>query len=46
MRFYLVDKNGNVLGDFSEEITANLALGAYAEEEIKENEIEIIMGGE
>lgn len=35
MRLYIVDYNGNVLGDFENRIAARLALGKYTDEQIE-----------
>lgn len=44
MRYYIVDNEGNVLGDFQNKQKAELALGSYTDEEIRQKEIEIIEG--
>lgn len=41
-RFYLVDNSGNVLGEYESRMAAELALGAYTDEQIEQDEIEII----
>lgn len=43
MRYYIVDRLGNVLGDFENKTKAELTLqSAYTEEQIKNEELEII----
>ena len=44
MRYYIVDKNGDVYGDFNDKFTAEKHLELYSDKEIKEKEIEIIEG--
>lgn len=44
MRYYIVDNNGNVWGDFGDLESAKIALENYPQEEITANELEIIEG--
>lgn len=44
MRYFIVDNEGNVLGDFKSRQKAELVLGSYTDEEIAQKEIEIIEG--
>lgn len=42
-RYYIVDNNGNVLGDFGDRKVAEMHLfNDYTKEQIKEEELEII----
>lgn len=45
-RFYIVDNDGNVLGDFGDRKVAEMhLLNNYSEEQIEKEELEIIEGG-